>query len=54
MKGKVLGVMLLSGVICAIMIWLSMWAASGNFDVEAIVGAIVGGLVVGLIMHVLG
>ncbi len=54
MKGKVLSVMLVSGIACAVMLWLAMWAASGIIDAESIVGGIVGGIVVGLIMYVLG
>jgi hypothetical protein len=54
MKGKVAAVMIGSGVVCAIMLWMAMWASSGNFDAEPIVGGLVGGVVVGLIMHVLG
>lgn len=54
MKGQAMMVMILSGVICAIMLWMSMWAASGNWEPEAISGGIVGGVVTGLIMHFLG
>lgn len=54
MKGKVITVMIVSGVVCAVMLWLSMWVASGLIDVESIVGALVGGVFVGFIMHVLG
>ena len=54
MKGKVLIVMLGSGVACAIMLWLSLWVVSGNMDPQAMVGGIIGGLITGLIMHVLG
>ena len=54
MKGKALLVMIISGIICAIMLWMSMWAASGNFEPEAISGGIVGGVLTGLIMYSLG
>ena len=54
MKGKVLAVMLGSGVACAVMIWLSMYVANGKMDPDIFAGGIVGGLVTGLIMHVLG
>lgn len=54
MKGKVMMVMLGSGVACAVMLWLSMYVAKGNMDPQVFVGGIVGGLVTGLIMHVLG
>lgn len=54
MKGKALLVMIISGIICAIMLWMSMWAASNKFEVEAISGGIVGGIVTGLIMYFLG
>jgi hypothetical protein len=54
MKGKVAAVMIGSGVACAVMLWMALWAASGNFDAEPIVGGLIGGVVVGLIMHVLG
>ncbi len=54
MKGKALMVMIISGILCAVMLWMSMWAASGNFEVEAISGGIVGGVLTGLIMYLLG
>jgi hypothetical protein len=54
MKGKVLAIMLISGVACAIMMWLSMYVVNNELDPEIFVGGIVGGLVSGFIMHVLG
>ena len=54
MKGKAMLVMIISGIICAIMLWMSMWAVSGRYEVEAISGAIVGGVLSGLIMYLLG
>ncbi len=54
MKGKALMVMIISGILCAVMLWMSMWAASGNFEAEAISGGIVGGVLTGLIMYLLG
>lgn len=54
MKGKALMVMIISGIICAVMLWMSMWAVSGRYEVEAISGGIVGGVLTGLIMYILG
>jgi hypothetical protein len=54
MKGKVMAVMLGSGVVCAVMMWISIYVAKGDMDPQVFVGGIVGGLITGLIMHVLG
>ena len=54
MKGKALMVMIISGIICAVMLWMSMWAVSGRYEVEAISGGIVGGVLTGSIMYILG
>jgi uncharacterized membrane protein YvlD (DUF360 family) len=53
MKGKAMMVMVVSGIICAIMLWMSMWAVSGRYEIEAISGGIVGGVLSGLIMYFL-
>jgi hypothetical protein len=54
LKGKVMAIMLVSGVACAVMMWLSMYVVNGDMDPSIFTGGIIGGLVTGLIMHVLG
>lgn len=54
MKLKPLAMMVGIGVACGVMLWIALWAASGIYDTESIVGAVMGGAVTGLIMHVLG
>jgi hypothetical protein len=53
-KMRVLGGMLICGVVCGIMLWIALGLAGGNLSVNELPGAILGGLASGYIMHLLG
>lgn len=50
---KILITMLVCGIICGFLIWLSIGFISSDFSPENLSGAVVGGVVVGFIMYIL-